>query len=61
MEERNARFTLLIDADQKRAFERLCEAEEVTASHMVRELIAQYLQAHGVQDAPAPSANGEAE
>lgn len=59
MEEKTARFTLLIDADQKRAFEQLCEANEVTASHMVRELISRYLQVHGAAPAPNVSVTDE--
>jgi hypothetical protein len=44
MEERTARLTLLIDPKKKAAFEKLCAAEDVTASQKVRQFIREYLE-----------------
>jgi predicted transcriptional regulator len=49
MDDKPARFTILIDADKKRAFEQLCDAQDVTASQMIRRLIRDYLERHGVE------------
>ena len=48
MELKTARLTLLIDPNKKAAFERLCAQQDRTASQMVRQLIREYLVAHGV-------------
>ena len=48
MEDKTARFTILIDADRKREFEALCAAQDVTASQMIRRLMREYLVKHGV-------------
>lgn len=48
MEKKTARLTLLIDPDKKLAFERLCAAQDRTPSQVVRQLIREYLAAHGV-------------
>lgn len=49
MEDKPARLTVLIDADKKKAFDELCAAQDITASQVVRQLIREYLQKHGVQ------------
>jgi galactitol-specific phosphotransferase system IIB component len=49
MEDKPARLTVLIDADKKKAFDDLCAAHDITASQVVRQLIREYLQKHGVQ------------
>jgi hypothetical protein len=49
MELKTARLTLLIDPNKKVAFERLCAQQDRTASQVVRQLIRDYLVAHGVQ------------
>lgn len=49
MEDKAARFTILIDADRKKAFDELCASQDVTASQIVRQLIHQYMVDHGVQ------------
>jgi predicted transcriptional regulator len=54
MEEKSSRFTILIDADKKKAFDDLCAAQDVTSSQMIRQLIREYLDRHGVQYAPGP-------
>lgn len=48
MELKTARLTLLIDPNKKAAFERLCAQQDRTASQVVRQLIRDYLAAHGV-------------
>jgi hypothetical protein len=49
MELKTARLTLLIDPNKKAAFERLCALQDRTASQVVRQLIRDYLAAHGVK------------
>jgi antitoxin component of RelBE/YafQ-DinJ toxin-antitoxin module len=51
MEEKPARLTLLIDPSTKQALERLCEAQDVTASQVVRMLIREWLASHGARPA----------
>ena len=46
--EEKARLTILIDPAKKKAFEELCTSQDVTSSQMVRQLIRQYLEKHGV-------------
>ena len=53
--EEKARLTILIDPAKKRAFEELCASQDVTSSQVVRMLIRQYLEKHGVREA-APAA-----
>lgn len=43
-EERTARLTVLIDPKKKAAFERLCRAEDLTPSQVVRQLIRQFIE-----------------
>lgn len=52
MQDKPARFTILIDADRKKAFDDLCASQDVTSSQMIRQLIREYLDKHGVQYAP---------
>lgn len=49
MEDKSTRFTVLIDADKKKAFDELCASQDVTASQMIRRLIRDYLAEHGVR------------
>jgi predicted transcriptional regulator len=49
MEHKAARFTILIDADKKKAFDELCADQDVTSSQMIRQLIREYLDRHGVR------------
>ena len=46
--EEKARLTILIDPAKKKAFEELCSSLDVTASQVVRQLIREYLEKHGV-------------
>lgn len=43
-EDRTARLTVLIDPNKKAAFERLCRAEDVTPSQVVRQLIREFIE-----------------
>lgn len=43
MENRTARFTLLIDPEKKRILEEICAAQDLTPSQVVRKLIRQYI------------------
>ncbi|WP_173912045.1 ribbon-helix-helix domain-containing protein [Acinetobacter sp. Marseille-Q1618] len=49
MENKTARLTILIDPVKKKAFEELCNQQDITPSQVVRQLIREYLQAHGVE------------
>jgi antitoxin component of RelBE/YafQ-DinJ toxin-antitoxin module len=48
MEQKTARLTVLIDPTKKDAFERLCSSQDLTPSQVVRQLIREYLDKHGV-------------
>jgi len=48
METKSARLTILIDPVKKEAFEKLCSAQDLTPSQVVRQLIRDYLEEHGV-------------
>ncbi len=48
MESKTARLTLLIDPVKKAAFEALCAAQDQTPSQVVRQLIRDYMDKHGV-------------
>jgi hypothetical protein len=50
--EDKARLTILIDPGKKKAFEELCASQDLNASQVVRQLIRQYLDKHGVSLAP---------
>jgi hypothetical protein len=54
MESKTARLTLLIDPEKKKAFETLCAAQDQTPSQVVRRLIRDYLEGHGVDYATRP-------
>jgi hypothetical protein len=53
MEKKTARLTVLIDPARKDAFEKLCHAQDMTPSQVIRRLIRDYLNANGVKYAPA--------
>ena len=48
MENKTARLTVLIDPAKKKAFDKLCAAQDLTPSQVVRHLIRQYLEQHGI-------------
>lgn len=60
MESKTARLTVLIDPVKKKAFEELCAGQDLTPSQVVRQLIRDYLESHGVtyatQSKQGPSA-----
>lgn len=60
MEKKTARLTLLIDPHKKRAFERLCAAQDQTPSQVVRQMIRDYLREHGVAYETRPDPTGAA-
>lgn len=49
MENKTARLTVLIDPVKKKAFEDLCELQDLKPSQVVRQLIRDYLQQHGIE------------
>jgi antitoxin component of RelBE/YafQ-DinJ toxin-antitoxin module len=58
MESKTARLTLLIDPAKKEAFERLCATQDLTPSQVVRQLIRDYLNQHGVTYTPTGARTG---
>ena len=54
MENKTARLTVLIDPAKKKAFEELCAVQDLTPSQVVRQLIRDYLQEHGVSYSTRP-------
>ncbi len=48
MENKTARLTVLIDPRKKQAFEKLCAAQDLTPSQVVRQMIRDYLEQHDV-------------
>ena len=54
MENKTARFTILIDPRKKQMFEELCAAQDRTPSQVVRQLIREYIIDHaGKRELPA--------
>jgi hypothetical protein len=54
MENKTARFTVLLDPRKKRLFEEICAAQDVTPSQVVRQLIREYVIANaGDRQLPA--------
>lgn len=48
MESKTARFTVLMDPRKKQKFEKLCASQDLTPSQVVRQMIREYLEKHGV-------------
>jgi len=46
MENKTARFTVLLDPRKKRMFEEICAAQDQTPSQVVRRLMREYIIAH---------------
>jgi hypothetical protein len=61
MELKTARLTLLIDPHKKAAFERLCAQRDLTPSQVVRQMVRDYLLAHGVSYTPSGNADAQPE
>lgn len=55
MESKTARLTVLIDPAKKAALEKLCAAQDITPSQVVRQLIREYLEKYGVDYPSKPS------
>jgi predicted transcriptional regulator len=54
MENKTARFTVLLDPRKKRMFEEICAAQDKTPSQVVRQLIREYVIANaGDRELPA--------
>jgi hypothetical protein len=54
MENKTARFTVLIDPRKKQIFEEICAAQDLTPSQVVRQLIREYIIEHaGSRELPA--------
>ena len=59
MEQKTARLTVLIDpTNKKMAFEKLCASQDLTPSQVVRQMIREYLDKHGVSYANQPQHPG---
>lgn len=46
MENKTARFTVLIDPRKKKMFEEICASQDLTPSQVVRQLIREYVIEH---------------
>lgn len=57
MENKTARLTILIDPIKKKALEELCASQDLTSSQVVRQLIRDYLETHGVSYASKSKIN----
>jgi hypothetical protein len=54
MENKTARFTVLLDPRKKRLFEEICAEQDLTPSQVVRQLIREFVIANaGNRDLPA--------
>ena len=49
MENKTARLTVLIDPGRKQTFEKLCHAQDMTPSQVIRRLIREFLVEHGIK------------
>lgn len=47
MENKTARLTVLVDPAKKAAFEKLCHAQDMTPSQVLRRLIREFMDLHG--------------
>jgi hypothetical protein len=56
MENKTARLTVLIDPARKQAFEKLCHAQDMTPSQVMRRLIRDFLTEHGIKYTPTAAA-----
>ena len=45
---KTARITVLVDPVKKKAFEALCQSQDMTPSQVMRRLIRDYMELHGV-------------
>jgi predicted transcriptional regulator len=56
MENKTARLTVLIDPAKKQAFEKLCHAQDMTPSQVMRRLIRDFMEQHSSEPAPRRAA-----
>ena len=49
MESKTARLTVLVDPLKKKAFEELCLGQDITPSQVIRQLMREYMEKHGVE------------
>lgn len=49
MENKTARLTVLVDPIKKKAFEELCAGQDITPSQVIRQLMREYMERHGVE------------
>lgn len=49
MENKTARLTVLVDPVKKKAFEELCSGQDLTPSQVIRQLMREYMEKHGVE------------
>ena len=61
MENKTGRLTLLIDPRKKQIFEEICAERDLTPSQVVRRLIRDYLEHHGVSFVPSGADEGDAD
>jgi hypothetical protein len=52
MENKTARFTVLLDPRKKRMFEEICAAQDKTPSQVVRQMIREYIISHAGRELP---------
>jgi hypothetical protein len=55
MENKTARLTVLVDPAKKAAFEKLCHAQDMTPSQVLRRLIREFMDLHGGAPTTKPS------
>lgn len=48
MENKTARLTVLVDPVKKKAFEELCFGQDLTPSQVIRQLMREYMERHGI-------------
>lgn len=58
VEQKTARLTVLLDPAKKDALERLCAMQDLTPSQVVRRLIRDYLEHHGMAWSPSGELSG---
>jgi hypothetical protein len=52
MENKTARLTVLVDPAKKQAFEKVCHAQDMTPSQVLRRLIREFMDTHAPASSP---------
>ena len=52
MENKTARLTVLVDPAKKQAFEKVCHAQDMTPSQVLRRLIREFMDTHAPTSSP---------